>query len=146
MHIALHTHCPLAPRKCPSLKRTFLLMPFRKCPLRMPFQICPSSKSSKCPFGNANSNMPFQKCPHQNVFHQIALFQMPFLNLPFIKLPFIKNATFLFPALCFLQGNAQTFCVACWYHRENYNHPPMLQDHANCEMQILNFGWKMFKK
>ena len=25
----------------------------------------------------------------------------------------IARSRFLFPALCFLQGNAQTFCVAC---------------------------------
>ena len=77
MHNALHALCPFALRKCPSLKMTFILMPFikvsfRKCPLRMPFQICPSSK---CPFGNANSKMPFQNALSQFALSQFALSQ-----------------------------------------------------------------------
>ena len=102
MHNALHALCPFALRKCPSLKMTFLLMPFIKMPfgnvlLEMPFQICPSSK---CPFGNANSNMPFQKCPFKNVLSKIPFLNLPCLNLPFIKLLFITNAIFSFISDC----------------------------------------------
>ena len=60
--------------------------------LETPFQICPSSK---CPLGNANSNMPSQKCPFKN-----ALSKKSCLNLPFIKLLFITNAIFSFISNC----------------------------------------------
>ena len=66
--------------QCPSCPLPFRPseMPFPQNDLHqnalseMPFQICPSSK---CPFGNANSNMPFQKCPFKNALSHFALSQ-----------------------------------------------------------------------